>query len=214
MFASLLTREPLIHENCQLTNAQLGAYTEIGIYNFLENVIMDDFSYTGQFCFIQNADIGKFVNIAPMVRIGATAHPITRPTLHHFTYRKAIFGLDTKDDEEFFTWRARQRILMGHDTWIGHGSIVMPNLKIGNGAVVGAGAVVTKDVEPYTIVAGIPAKLLKRRFSEDITNKLEDIQWWNWSYEMIKERIDDFSLPIDDFIDKYQHAGRTIASPG
>jgi phosphonate metabolism protein (transferase hexapeptide repeat family) len=203
MSTKLLTREPLIHENCQLTNAQLGAYTEIGIYNFLENVIMNDFSYTGQFCFVQNADIGKFSNIAPMVRIGATAHPIFRPTLHHFTYRKEIFGLDTKDDEAFFAWRTRQRVLMGHDTWIGHGAIVMPNVRIGNGAVVGAGAVVTKDVEPYTIVAGVPAKLLKRRFSEGITIKLEEIQWWNWSYEIIKERVDDFSLPIDDFIDKY-----------
>jgi phosphonate metabolism protein (transferase hexapeptide repeat family) len=123
--------------------------------------------------------------------------------LHHFTYRKEIFGLDTKDDEAFFAWRTRQRVLMGHDTWIGHGAIVMPNVRIGNGAVVGAGAVVTKDVEPYTIVAGVPAKLLKRRFSEVITIKLEEIQWWNWSYEIIKERVDDFSLPIDDFIDKY-----------
>ncbi|EGW40092.1 acetyltransferase [Desulfosporosinus sp. OT] len=83
----------------------------------------------------------------------------------------------------------------------------MPGVKIGNGAVVGSGAIVTKDVDPYTIVVGVPSKPIKQRFAEDIVRKLEVIKWWNWSYELIKERLNDFYLSINEFTDKYYKAG-------
>lgn len=202
-----LSRDPLIHETCQLINTKLGEYTEIGLYNYLENAALADFSYTSQFCMVQNAEIGKFVNIAAMVRIGPTAHPMTRPTLHHFTYRKMMYDFDVEDDEEFFAWRAQQKAYIGHDTWIGHGAIIMPGVKVGNGAVIGSGAIVTKDVDPFSIVAGVPAYPLKRRFTPDIRSKLEQIKWWDWPYDIIKQRIHDFSLPVSEFVNKYDKAG-------
>jgi len=202
-----LGKEPCIHENCQLYNVELGEYTEIGINNVFENVKFNDFSYTGQFCILQNAEIGKFSNIAAMVRIGPTDHPMDRPTLHHFTYRRIKYGFASSDDEEFFQRRSEHKVYIGHDTWLGHGAILMPGVKIGNGAVVGSGAIVTKDVDPYTIVVGVPAKPIKRRFAEDIVRKLEEIKWWDWSYGIIKERLDDFYLPINSFTDKYYKAG-------
>lgn len=199
----IISKEPLIGKNCKLLNVKLGEYTELGIFNFLENVALDDFSYTGQFCFIQNAEIGKFVNIAAMVRIGPTDHPMERPTLHHFTYRREMFGFAQEDDLEFFKKRSDRKAYIGNDTWIGHGAIIMPEVKIGNGAVVGSGAIVTKDVEPYTIVVGIPAKPVRKRFSEDVITKLESIKWWNWSYEKIKENFNDFLMDIDKFVEKH-----------
>lgn len=202
-----LGKEPCIHENCQLHKVELGQYTEIGINNVFENVKLDDFSYTGQFCILQNAEIGKFSNIAAMVRIGPTDHPMDRPTLHHFTYRRLKYGFADSDDEFFFQRRTEQKVNIGHDTWIGHGAIIMPGVKIGNGAVVGSGAIVTKDVDPYTIVVGVPSKPIKQRFAEDIVRKLEVIKWWNWSYELIKERLNDFYLSINEFTDKYYKAG-------
>ena len=203
----ILGKEPYIHENCRLFNTELGEYTEVGILNYMENVKLGDFSYAGDCCIIQNSEIGKFANIAAMVRIGPTDHPMERPTLHHFTYRRMKYGLAATDDEEFFRWRAEQKTLIGHDTWIGHGAIIMPGVKIGHGAVVGAGAVVTKDVEPYTIVVSVPAQPIKRRFTEDTVRKLLVIKWWDWSYETIKNRLDDFYLPVNEFTNKYERAG-------
>lgn len=198
----ILGKEPLIHENCQLLHVEFGEYTEVGIHNYYENVKLGDFSYSGQFCFVQNAVIGKFSNIATMVRIGPTDHPMSRPTLHHFTYRRRMYGFDTRDDEEFLNWRAEQQVFIGHDTWIGHGAIIMPGVTIGNGAIVGSGAIVTRDVDPYSIVVGVPALPIKTRFPDDVVHKLEEIRWWDWSYDLIKERVDDFSLPIDEFLAK------------
>ena len=117
------------------------------------------------------------------------------------------YGFAETDDELFFQRRAEQTAYIGHDTWIGHGAIIMPGVIIGNGAVVGSGAVVTKDVDLYTVVVGVPAKPIKQRFPEVIVRKLEEIKWWDWSYETIKERLDDFYLPIKEFTDKYYKAG-------
>jgi len=203
MTEKILSREPFIGENCRLVNTQLGEYTEVGIYNYFENVILGDYSYTGQFCFVQNAEIGKFSNIAAMVRIGPTDHPMGRPSLHHFTYRRRMYGFDDIDDTEFFNLRKSKRTYIGHDTWIGHGAIIMPGVKVGNGAVIGSGALVTKDVEPYSIVVGLPAKPIKKRFKDEIIIKLESIKWWDWPYKKIKDNFKDFLLDINTFVEKH-----------
>ncbi len=203
MLSRKLSREPYIHENCNLVNTKLGEYTEVGMLNFFENVFLDDYSYTGQFCYIQNTEVGKFSNIAAMVRIGPTNHPMERPALHHFTYRRAMYGMDVRDDEEFLAYRASLTTSIGHDTWLGHGVIVMPGLNIGDGAVVGSGSVVTKDVKPYEIVAGTPAKPLRKRFSDDVIMKLQYIKWWHWSYENLKDRLPDFHMRAEEFVEKY-----------
>lgn len=196
-----LSEKPYIHENVELKNTQLGLFTEIGLYNFIENTMLDDYSFTGQFCFIQNAKIGKFVNIAANVRIGPTDHPYERPSLHHFTYRKKMYGFGDQDDEQFFEKRESRTAHIGHDTWIGHGAIIQPGVSIGNGAIVGSGAIVTKDVPPYAIVVGVPAKVIKYRFSDEEIAALLRISWWNWPHELIKERIDDFQTDIAKFIE-------------
>lgn len=196
-----LGQEPFMHEHVTLKNVQFGQYNEVGPYNYFENVVFGDYSYTGQFCFIQNAVIGKFSNIAAMVRIGPTDHPYERPSLHHFTYRRKMFGFHTKDDQAFFEQRKSRKVWIGHDTWIGHGAIIRPEVKIGDGAVIGSGAVVTKDIPPYAIAVGVPAKVIKYRFPREIIDQLHGIEWWNWSYEKMKEHLDDFHL--EQFIKKH-----------
>lgn len=198
-----LGEQPFIDPSAILSGCTLGAWTEVGESNRLENTEMGDYSYTGPWCIVQNASIGKFSNIAAAVRIGPTQHPMDRPTLHHFTYRRKMYGFDTIDDDDFFAWRRSRMTFIGHDTWLGHGAIVMSGVTVGDGAIIGSGAVVTRDVEPYTIVGGVPAKLIRRRFSSEQSAALQRIKWWDWSYQTIKDRFDSFLLPIDDFIGLY-----------
>jgi len=92
--------------------------------------------------------------------------------------------------------------------WMGHGAIVLPGVQIGNGAVVAAGAVVTRDVEPYIIVAGVPAKAIKRRFDREIAERLQALAWWDWSHEKLEATVEDFrSLTAEAFLAK--HGERT-----
>jgi acetyltransferase-like isoleucine patch superfamily enzyme len=93
-------------------------------------------------------------------------------------------------------------IVIGNDVWIGMNASIMEGVKIGDGAIVGACSVVVRDVEPYSLVAGNPAKEKKLRFSQDIIKKLLKIQWWNWSKEVIELRIQHFK-DVNVFVEKY-----------
>lgn len=200
---SKLGKSPTIHTPVQLDNAHFGPYTEVGEMSYMQNVEMGAYSYCGQFCFFQNVEIGKFANIAAMVRIGPTMHPIDRPTLHHFTYRRQMYDLGEQDDAEFFDWRARQVARIGHDTWIGHGAIIMPNVRLGTGSVVGAGAVVTKDVPDYSVAVGVPAVTIRERFPAEVAAALKRIAWWEWTHEELRERMDAFTGTTSEFIARF-----------
>jgi phosphonate metabolism protein (transferase hexapeptide repeat family) len=198
-----ITKEGLILPGSRISNSTLGEYTEVGLNNVFDYVDLGDFSYSGEHCIFQNTKIQKFVNIAAAVRIGPTNHPMERPTQHHFTYRRQMFDMDVVDDTDFFEERKKPVCTIGHDSWIGHGVIIMPGVNIGIGAVVGSGSVVTKDVPDYGIAVGNPAKTIKYRFSTELINKLLDIKWWDWGYELIKERFQDFLGSTEDFANKY-----------
>ena len=91
--------------------------------------------------------------------------------------------------------RDNEMVIIGNDVWIGAYVSILPGVTIGDGAVLAAGAVVTKDVEPYAIVGGVPAKVLKYRFAKDQRKKLLQLQWWNWSEEKIEQNIELFYQP-------------------
>ena len=123
--------------------------------------------------------------------------------MHHFQYRSSAYELGD-DDPAFFDWRREKRVKLDHDVWIGHGAIVQGGVTIGIGSVVGSGAVVTKDVPPYTIVTGIPATPLRPRFDAEIVDALLRICWWDWDHATLADRLDDFRrLPVRDFCLKY-----------
>lgn len=91
--------------------------------------------------------------------------------------------------------------MIGNDVWIGYDAIIMPGVKIGDGAIIGTRAVVTKDIPPYTIVGGVPAKPIRKRFDDKTIEKLLSIKWWNWDKEKIKQNIQSIqSGNINDLI--------------
>ena len=100
---------------------------------------------------------------------------------------------------------AKRGIEIGNDVWIGLGSTILYGVKIGDGATIAAGSVVTKDVEPYTVVGGVPAKLIKEKCTREEAKLMQEIAWWNWGEEVIESRVNDFRLSYADFIQKYSN---------
>lgn len=196
--------EPLIHETARVVNSTLGRYTEVADRCRLDEAELGDYSYIMQDGAVWCATIGKFANIAASVRINATNHPTWRPTLHHFTYRAADYFDGAENDHDFFTWRRENRVTIGHDVWIGHGATVLPGVTVGDGAVIGAGAVVSKDVEAYTIVGGVPAKLIRERFPKPVADRMRALGWWEWDHDRLFAALEDFRhLDAEQFLAKY-----------
>src|ERR1700754_3482827 len=164
MAGKKLSIEPTVDPTARLHETRAGAYCEVGARTILQEVTLGDYSYGVNDSQITYATIGKFCSIAAMTRINPGNHPMHRATQAHFTYRASAYFPGEADESEFFDWRRSYHVTFGHDVWIGHGAIVLPGRNIGTGAVVAAGAVVTKDVPAYTIVAGKPARPVKRRF--------------------------------------------------
>ena len=200
----LSAETPVIHDGCSLTEADFGRFVEIGQGSRVAHSTVGDYSYCDRFCDIANTEIGKFANIASFVRTGATDHPLDRASLHHFMYRSASYWEDASDDTGWFEKRRARRTMIGHDTWIGHGAQVKPDVTIGHGAVVASGAIVTKDVAPYTIVAGIPARPVRQRQPREIAERLIALAWWDWPHERLRETLGDFrTLTAEAFLQKH-----------
>lgn len=200
-----LGEDPFIHDGCQISDSSFGAFVEIGQGSRVANTVFGDYSYCDRFADIANARIGKFSNIAAFSRIGATDHPLHTASCHHFLYRSDDYWDDAKRDPEFFAHRQSRLSHIGHDTWIGAGAMVKPEVTLGDGAVVAAGAVVTRDVAPYTIVAGTPAKFLRLRQPPDVAERLMALAWWDWDHARLRETLADFrALTALAFLEKYE----------
>lgn len=200
----LSTDTPYVHPECEITESTFGAYVEIGKGSRVAHSSFGDYSYCDRYADIANAQIGKFSNIAAFVRIGATDHPLHTAACHHFLYRSADYWDGIARDEAFFANRKSRIAHIGHDTWIGAGAMIKPEVILGDGAVVAAGAVVTKDVDPYTIVAGTPARQLRRRQPSEIADRLIALAWWDWPHDALRMALDDFrTLEAEAFLERY-----------
>ena len=133
--------------------------------------------------------IGKFCSIACGAKFlfNSANHTLSSLSTYPFPLFFEEWGLEKKGVTN--AWDNKGDIIIGNDVWIGYEAVILAGVTIGDGAIIGTRAVVTKDVPPYTIVGGVPAKPIKRRFPEETISALLEIQWWNWSEERIARNI-------------------------
>ena len=151
------------------------------------NSTIGDYSYVGRDTSIIYAHVGKFCSIAGEVKVGLATHTLnklsTSPIFTESNNGTRHSWVSTSLVNPF------KRVNMGNDVWIGERVMIMGGCTIGNGAVVAAGAIVTKDVPSYAVVAGVPAKVIRYRFPQEIIDRLETLQWWNLPDEVLKKNL-------------------------
>ena len=134
--------------------------------------------------------IGKFCSIACGAKFlfNSANHTVKSLTTYPFPIFFEEWGLDVRDITT--AWDNKGDIVIGNDVWIGYEAVIMSGVTIGDGAIIGTRAVVTKDVPPYTIVGGVPAKQIRKRFSEETISELLELKWWDWKFEKISQNIE------------------------
>jgi phosphonate metabolism protein (transferase hexapeptide repeat family) len=195
---------PRVHASAQLRDCPLGRFTEIAERVALAECDVGDYTHIERDTQAIYTTIGKFCAIASNARLNALNHPMERITQHKISYRPNEHFLGAKLDKTFRARRQNARVMIGHDVWIGHGAIVLPGLSIGHGAVIAAGAVVTKNVEPYAIVAGVPARRIKWRFPKSIRERIIKLAWWDWDHDRLAAAVTDMQmLSAPEFLERH-----------
>ena len=133
--------------------------------------------------------IGKFCSIACGAKFIFNCANHTLKSLSTYTFPLFFEEWDLLKSEVASAWDNKGDIVIGNDVWIAYGAVIMAGVTIGDGAIIGTRAVVTKDVEPYSIVGGIPAKEIRKRFAPDVIERLMELQWWDWQKEQIQKAI-------------------------
>lgn len=166
----------------------------------LTNVKIDRYSYVGSMCFLVNVEIGAFCSIADRCCLGGANHPIERvSTSPVFHSGKNILRRNFADFPAIKT----PKTVVEDDVWLGMGCFVKAGVRIGQGAVVGMGSVVTHDVPPYEIWAGNPARKIRDRFDRDVAEELIKIQWTQWDESTIRERTSSF-INVEAFVEEFR----------
>lgn len=163
----------------------------IGYLNRIYDSSIGGYTYLGNHCIVNQTHVGKYCSVATNVKIGMGKHPISYMSTSPLFYAKNNpFKLSLVHEDKF---NECEKTIIGSDVWIGFGAMIKDGIKIGDGAIIGAGSMVTKDVLPYAVVAGVPAKIIKYRFSGEIIKNLLELKWWECDLSEIKKVIELFS---------------------
>lgn len=187
---------PHDHQIVYLKNVVSNPNIQIGDYTIYHDFVHDpkDFEKNNVlYMYPINHDhliIGRFCSIACGAKFLFTSgnHALCSLSTYSFPIFYDEWNLDPKQITE--AWDNKGDIIIGNDVWIGYEALIMSGVTIGDGAIIGARAVVTRDVPPYTIVAGVPAKPIRRRFSDEVIETLQSAQWWNWEKGRIEKNLD------------------------
>jgi acetyltransferase-like isoleucine patch superfamily enzyme len=187
---------------CELNGVDFSSYNTVRKYARLRDVYLGRGSYVNRGSQVYHARIGQFVCIGPEVIIGPGEHPVhgvvsSHPMFYSTTPQANPVLVSQSRFEEFPITK------IGNDVWIGARAILKTGVTIGDGAVIAAGAVVTSDVPPYTIVGGVPAKTIRMRYSPEQQRVVEQVAWWNRDWAWVKSHADLF-MDIEKFCAKFR----------
>lgn len=183
---------------CEIIDSSFGINNFLGENVSFVNSSIDDHSYVNVNSKIKNTKIGKFTSIGPNVQIVLGVHPSNFVSSHPSFYANNK-PFDTFSDNVYI--KEYNEVLIGNDVWIGEGVVIPGGVSIGNGAIITSRAVVTKDVEPYSIVGGVPAKHIKYRFDSLTVDEINKSEWWNWEDAELRRVYKDFHN-TDLFLEK------------
>lgn len=173
-------------------NCRISKLSKVAEKCQLYNVVMDRYSYIGQSSVVSNVQIGQFCSIGGYGQIGGGMHPTDMvSTSPCFLSGKSTAGRNFAH----IPYKTSETVVIGNDVWIGVGVYIKAGIHIGDGAIIGAHAVVVHDVKPYSIVAGVPAKEIRKRFDEETISKLIDLKWWNWPEVRLEKYGEYFTSP-------------------
>jgi len=179
-------------------NSTLLGNTFIGMSSCINRCDIGRYIGLAYFSYIADTNIGNYCTFGSRISVGAFSHPTDNLTVHEIGYRNTLesYG-DTvlqEDTPSYINERAKKTII-GNDVWVGDNSVVIKGVQISNGAIVAAGSIVTRDVAPYSIVAGNPARHIRMRFPDKVIERLLLTNWWEYSMQELSD------VPFDD-IDK------------
>ena len=196
--SKLILKNPscVFDSSSEILESSFGRYVVIFGDNNIYNSKIDSYSYIQMGSRIFNCEIGKFCSIASNVSIAPGMHDLSKVTTHPALVQRTtpLPKVFAKEDNVI----SFKKVFIGNDVWIGEKAIILDGIKIGNGAVIAGGSVVVKDVEPYSIVGGVPAKHIKYRFESDVVKILQDSKWWNYSDEWFEKNAN-LMLDIECF---------------
>lgn len=175
---SSFTKFTHILRGARLNNAHIGKYSRVGVNCKLTNVTVGNFSCIGADCVV-----------------GVGQHPTNYLTYHSIFYKQGNWGWHDDWIKYPKGFQEQAHITIGNNVWIGQKVVIMDGVTIGDNSIVATGAIVTKDVPPYSIVGGVPAKVIKTLFNDEMRKRLDEIQWWNMEDNEISKVIDLFHIP-------------------
>lgn len=201
----ILGRKSTIGDFSRVFNSTLEEHCSLQRNNLIYNTTIGRYSYTGKNFTAFNCEIGAFCSISFNVVIGGGEHPYHFVTDHAFLYSKEFELIPDDFDLKKIYDRFSTPCTIGNDVWIGANACILRGVSIGDGSVIGAGCVVTKNIPPYSIVAGVPGRIIKKRFDDDIIERLEKIKWWNLPSNVIKENFELFNTePNKEILEKLE----------
>lgn len=201
---NVIGRSVSISDKARVVKSTLRDYARVKDYAELTNSTLGEYSYLAQFSIVNKTEVGKFCSIGHGAYIGLWEHNMVVSTHSFYLYESSggfVKGYKDYDKCAVSTY-------IGSDVWVGANSVILKGKRIGDGAIVGAGAVVTKDVPPYAITVGNPAKIIKYRFAPEEIDFLLKSQWWDYPRDIVQQMVDDEAFySIETFKDFIRRSG-------